>query len=110
MRRLVQLLAKFSTFFSKLVLVIARLPTRSLRICLLPGMLLLGLVLGSCSRDILALPSKYWYKRCNFCLAVTGAESITLSKAFSHRRICFVFLRHCLQKHQASHAVVAATG
>ena len=56
---------------------------------MLPGMLLLGLVLGSCSRDLLALLSKYWYKRCNFCLAVTGAESITLSKAFSHRKNLF---------------------
>ena len=33
----------------------------------------------------LALPSRYWYKRCNFYLAVTGAESIRLSKAFSHK-------------------------
>ena len=35
---------------------------------------------------VLALPSRYWYNRCNFCLAVTGAESIRLSNAFSHKK------------------------
>ena len=75
-------------FFSKLVLIIAGLPKRSLRILRASWYALSGSCTRywSCSTTLLALPSKYWYKRCNFCLAVTGAESIRLSKAFSHKK------------------------
>lgn len=77
---------QFAIFFSKLVVIIAGWPNRSLRIVRACFYALSGSCTRywSCSLTLLDLPSKYWYNKCSFCVAVTGIESIKLSIAFSH--------------------------
>ena len=97
-------------FFSKLVLVIARLPKRSLRI--LPASWYAPS--GYCTRELF---QGYF----GFAVQVLVQKMQLLSSCYRCRidyafkgilpqKNLFFFLRHCLQKHQASHAVVAATG
>lgn len=40
----------------------------------------------SCSTAFLALPSKCWNRRCNFCRRATGIESMRASKTDSYRK------------------------
>ena len=96
--------------FSKLVFIIARLPKRSLRISRASWYA----SSGSCTRE-------FFQGSFGFAVQVLVQEMQLLSSCYRCRIVyalkgilpqknLFFFLRHCLQKHQASHAVVAATG